>query len=129
MSAPRREPTAMPDVHAASAAADDGLVIRGLTVAYPGKVVLRGVSADIRRGQVVGLIGPNGGGKSTLLMAILGIVPVVSGTITLFGHPAATVRARMTYVPQRELVDWDFPVTVREVVMMGRYPAIGWLRR
>jgi manganese/zinc/iron transport system ATP- binding protein len=108
---------------------DGGLAIRDLTVAYPGKVVLRGVSADIRRGQVVGLIGPNGGGKSTLLMAILGIVPIVSGTVTLFGRPAATMRARMAYVPQRELVDWEFPVTVREVVMMGRYPGMGWRRR
>jgi manganese/zinc/iron transport system ATP- binding protein len=118
----------MTDVRVAAAAAD-GLTIRDLTVAYPGKVVLRGVSADIRRGQVVGVIGPNGGGKSTLLMAILGIVPIVSGSVTLFGRPAAAMRARMAYVPQRELVDWDFPVTVREVVMMGRYPGIGWLRR
>jgi manganese/zinc/iron transport system ATP- binding protein len=109
--------------------AGDGLVLRDLTVAYPGKLVLRGVSADIRRGQVVGLIGPNGGGKSTLLMAILGIVPIVRGTVTLFGRPAATMRARIAYVPQRELVDWEFPVTVREVVMMGRYPRIGWLGR
>jgi manganese/zinc/iron transport system ATP- binding protein len=108
---------------------DGGLVVRDLTVAYPGKVVLRGVSADIRRGQVVGLIGPNGGGKSTLLMAILGIVPVVSGTVTLFGRPASAMRAHMAYVPQRELVDWDFPITAREVVMMGRYRGRGWLRR
>jgi manganese/zinc/iron transport system ATP- binding protein len=118
----------MTDVRVASAA-EDGLAIRDLTVAYPGKVVLRGVSADIRRGQVVGVIGPNGGGKSTLLMAILGIVPTVSGSVSLFGRPAVAMRTRMAYVPQRELVDWDFPVTVREVVMMGRYPGIGWLRR
>jgi manganese/zinc/iron transport system ATP- binding protein len=122
------DPTSTIDGGAAPPSAD-GLAIRNLTVAYPGKVVLRGVSADIRRGHVVGVIGPNGGGKTTLLMAILGIVPIVSGTIRLFGRPAATMRARMAYVPQRELVDWDFPVTVREVVMMGRYPGIGWLRR
>ena len=128
MSPPRPEPAQTTDVRT-SPASVDGLAIRDLTVAYPPRVVLRGVSADIRCGQVVGLIGPNGGGKTTLLMAILGIVPIVSGTVTLFGRPAATMRARMTYVPQRELVDWDFPVTVREVVMMGRYPGIGWLRR
>jgi manganese/zinc/iron transport system ATP- binding protein len=128
MSQPRPEPAPTPDIRA-SATSEDGLAIRDLTVAYPGKVVLRGVSADIRPGQVVGLIGPNGGGKTTLLMAILGIVPIVSGTVKLFGRPAAAMRARMAYVPQRELVDWDFPVTVREVVMMGRYPGIGWLRR
>jgi len=126
MTAPR--PDAAPADVRASPAVEEGLVIRDLTVAYPPKVVLRGVSADIRRGQVVGLIGPNGGGKSTLLMAILGIVPIVSGTVTLFGRPAAASRARMTYVPQRELVDWDFPVTAREVVLMGRYPRIGRLR-
>jgi manganese/zinc/iron transport system ATP- binding protein len=127
MSPPRPEPAPTTELPASSTS--DGLAIRDLTVAYSGKVVLRGVSADIRPGQVVGLIGPNGGGKSTLLMAILGIVPIVSGTVTLFGRPAATMRPRMAYVPQRELVDWDFPVTVREVVMMGRYPGIGWLRR
>jgi manganese/zinc/iron transport system ATP- binding protein len=128
VSPPCSEPAPPTEMRAASTR-ENGLAIRDLTVAYPGRVVLRGVSADIRPGQVVGLIGPNGGGKSTLLMAILGIVPIVSGTVTLFGRPAATMRARMTYVPQRELVDWDFPVTVREVVMMGRYPGIGWLRR
>ena len=124
----RRDPAPTVDGRVAPASAD-GLALRDLTVAYPPRVVLRGVSADIRCAQVVGLIGPNGGGKTTLLMAILGIVPIVSGTVTLFGRPAAAMRTRMTYVPQRELVDWDFPVTVREVVMMGRYPGIGWLRR
>jgi manganese/zinc/iron transport system ATP- binding protein len=128
MSPPLRDSAPATKVRDAPATGD-GLAIRDLTVAYPGKVVLRGVSADVRPGQVVGLIGPNGGGKSTLLMAILGIVPIISGTVTLFGRPAAAMRARMAYVPQRELVDWDFPVTVREVVMMGRYPGIGWLRR
>jgi manganese/zinc/iron transport system ATP- binding protein len=108
---------------------DDCLVIRGLTVAYQRKVVLKDVQADIRRGQVVGVIGPNGGGKSTLLKAILGIAPVVSGTITLFGRPVDQMRSRMAYVPQREVVDWDFPVTVADVAMMGRYPSTGWLRR
>ena len=105
------------------------LVIRDLTVAYQRKVVLKGVQADIRRGQVIGVIGPNGGGKSTLLKAILGIAPVVSGSIQLFGRPAAEVRSHMAYVPQREAVDWDFPVTVYDVAMMGRYPKTGWLRR
>jgi manganese/zinc/iron transport system ATP- binding protein len=108
---------------------EDCLVIRDLTVAYGRKVVLQGVHADIRRGQVIGVIGPNGGGKSTLLKAMLGIAPVLTGTVTLFGRPAAQVRSRFAYVPQREVVDWDFPVTVQDVVMMGRYPRTGWLRR
>ena len=98
-------------------------------MAYQQKVVLRGVNARITRGQVIGIIGPNGGGKSTLLKAILGIVPIVRGSVTLFGRPSATMRSRMAYVPQREMVDWDFPVTVWDVVMMGRYPHVGWLRR
>src|SRR5207249_7765648 len=79
------------------------LVIRDLAVAYGRKVVLKGVQADIRRGQVVGIIGPNGGGKSTLLKAILGLAPVTAGTISLFGKRASQLRSRMAYVPQREL--------------------------
>jgi manganese/zinc/iron transport system ATP- binding protein len=105
------------------------LVIRDLTVAYGRKVVLKGVQADIKRGQVVGVVGPNGGGKSTLLKAILGMVPLVGGTVMLFGKPAVKMRSRIAYVPQKEEVDWQFPVTVHDVVMMGRYPHTGWLRR
>jgi manganese/zinc/iron transport system ATP- binding protein len=111
------------------AGAEGSLIIRDLTVAYGQKVVLRGVNARIERGQVVGIIGPNGGGKSTLLKAILGVVPIVHGSVTLFGRPSATLRPRIAYVPQREVVDWDFPVTAWDVVMMGRYPHVGWLRR
>jgi manganese/zinc/iron transport system ATP- binding protein len=112
-----------------TAGRDDALVIDDLTVAYQRRVVLKGVTAEIHRGQVIGVIGPNGGGKSTLLKSIVGITPVVGGTITLFGRPAAAMRSRMAYVPQREEVDWEFPVTARDVVMMGRYPKAGWLRR
>src|SRR4051794_4038090 len=90
----------------------DCLVLRDVTVAYNRKVVLSGVSADIARGQVVGVIGPNGGGKSTLLKAILGVIPVLKGEISLFGRPAKQMHGRMACVPQREAVDWDFPVTV-----------------
>jgi len=107
----------------------EGLVIRDLAVAYHRAVVLQDVSTAIRPGQVVGVIGPNGGGKSTLLKAILGIAPVIRGTIHLFGQPAPSMRRRMAYLPQRETVDWDFPVTVRDVVLMGRYPHVRWLAR
>src|SRR3990170_7663318 len=113
----------------ASAEHEACLVLRDVAVAYGRKVVLREVSADIRRGQVVGVIGPNGSGKSTLLKAILGIAPLVAGSVALFGRPAASVRGRIAYVPQRELVDWEFPVTVFDVAMMGRFPRLGWLRR
>jgi manganese/zinc/iron transport system ATP- binding protein len=108
---------------------EDCLVIRDLTVAYGNKVVLNGVHADIRRGQVVGIVGPNGGGKSTLLKAILGIAPVVGGSVQLFGRPANKMRSHIAYVPQREEVEWDFPVTVMDVALMGRYPRTSWLRR
>jgi len=107
----------------------DCLVLRDVTVAYNRKVVLSGVSADINRGQVVGIIGPNGGGKSTLLKAIMGILPLVRGSVSVFGKPAAKMRAEMACVPQREVVDWDFPVTVRDVVMMGRYTRGRWPHR
>src|SRR5206468_526279 len=107
----------------------DCLVLRDVSVAYHRKVVLSGVSADISRGQVVGVIGPNGGGKSTLLKAILGIIPVLKGEISLFGKPALEMRRSMACVPQREAVDWDFPVTVADVVTMGRYPKMGRFQR
>ncbi len=108
---------------------DDRLVIRDLTVAYGRKMVLQGVSADIARGQVIGIIGPNGGGKSTLLKAILGMAPIVSGSVSLFGKSSQSMRSHIAYVPQREVIDWDFPVSVYDVVLMGRYPRSGWLRR
>ena len=108
---------------------DDCLVIRDLTVAYGRKLVLQGVSADIARGQVIGIIGPNGGGKSTLLKAILGMAPIVSGSVMLFGKNSQSMRSHIAYVPQREVIDWDFPVSVDDVALMGRYPRSGWLRR
>jgi len=120
--------TLTPRPHTA-ASHDECLVLHDVTVAYDRHVVLRGVSAHIERGQVIGVIGPNGGGKSTLLKAILGIVPMVGGTVSLFGQPASKMRRRMACVPQREVVDWDFPVSVKDVVLMGRYPHMGLLRR
>src|SRR5438132_5582640 len=115
--------------NSAAADHDSCLVLRDVAVAYGRKVVLREVFADIRRGQVVGIIGPNGSGKSTLLKAIVGLVPLLSGKITLFGRSVSGLKDRIAYVPQRELVDWEFPVTVFDVAMMGRLPSIGWLRR
>ncbi len=103
------------------------LVLHDVTIAYGRKVVLAHVDADIPRSQVVSIVGPNGAGKSTLLKAIAGLTPIVSGTITLFGAPIGTMRKHIAYVPQREDVDWAFPVAVRDVVMMGRYPRHGWL--
>ncbi len=100
----------------------------GLTAAYGREVVLRDVNLCLNANQLVGLIGPNGAGKSSLLKAILGVVSY-NGRITLEGQPAELNRRSLSYVPQRENVRWDFPVSVSDVVMMGRYRRLGWLRR
>jgi manganese/zinc/iron transport system ATP- binding protein len=105
------------------------LVLADVTVAYGAQVILSHVNADIPRGEVVSLVGPNGSGKSTLLKAIAGLLPLAGGAITVFDRPIEEQRRRIAYVPQREDVDWTFPVSVYEVVMMGRYPDRGWLNR
>ena len=105
------------------------LVLRGVTIAYGRSVVLRGVDADIPRGEVVSVVGPNGSGKSTLLKAVAGLIPLAAGEITLFDRPIAEMRRHIAYVPQREDVDWAFPISVYDVVMMGRYPHQRWIGR
>jgi ABC-type Mn2+/Zn2+ transport system ATPase subunit len=104
------------------------LVLDDVTIAYGTQVVLGHVNADIPRGEVVSIVGPNGSGKSTLLKAVAGLLPIAGGRITMFGRPIDEMRRWVAYVPQREEVDWSFPVAVRDVVMMGRYPGRGWLR-
>jgi manganese/zinc/iron transport system ATP- binding protein len=105
------------------------LEFHDVSVAYDERPVLYGVDACIPSGALVGLMGPNGAGKSTLLKAAMGLLPLRSGWVTCFGEAFHRVRRRVGYVPQRESVDWDFPVTVRDVVMMGRYGSLGLLRR
>lgn len=105
------------------------LEVHDLTVAYQRRSVLWGVDVTIGAGQLVGLIGPNGAGKSTLIRACMGLLPPVSGYVRLFGKPLAETLHRVGYVPQRESVDWDFPVTVEDVVAMGRYGRAGLFRR
>ncbi len=100
-----------------------------LTVTYRDRPVLWDVDVHMPRGTLGAIVGPNGSGKSTLLRAALGLVPTDSGRIAILGRPSAKARAKVAYVPQREAVDWDFPITVREVVEMGRYRAVGWFRR
>jgi manganese/zinc/iron transport system ATP- binding protein len=103
--------------------------VQNLTVSYHRKPALRSVNLILRRSGVVGIIGPNGAGKSTLLKAVLGLVPIESGTVRVFGEPVERVRRRISYVPQKEVIDWDFPVTVHDVVMMGRYAHLGTFQR
>ena len=105
------------------------LSVRGLTVAYPGHVALEDVTFEIPQGVLGGIVGPNGAGKSTLFKAALELVPRVSGEVYIFGEPYRAARRRVAYVPQREEVDWDFPVTVWDVVLMGRYGRLGLFRR
>lgn len=105
------------------------LEVSGLTVSYQEKPVLRYVSVAVPVGHLVAVVGPNGAGKSTLLKAILGLVRSDSGAIRVLGQPVDAARREIAYVPQTDSADWDFPVTVREVVLMGRYRALGWLGR
>ncbi len=104
------------------------LELTNLSVAYGRDVVLQGVNMKLRGSQLIGIIGPNGAGKSTLLKAILGIIPI-SGQVLIEGQSLKQARQRLAYVPQKEEVRWDFPVTVGDVVMMGRYKHIGWIAR
>ncbi|MCH7808447.1 MAG: metal ABC transporter ATP-binding protein [Planctomycetes bacterium] len=103
--------------------------IRGLTVSYGHRPVVRSVSVDIPSGRLTGVVGPNGAGKSTLLKAVLGLIVPESGSIRIFGKPVEAFRHRIAYVPQTEAVDWDFPVSVMDVVLMGRYGHLGWFGR
>jgi manganese/zinc/iron transport system ATP- binding protein len=105
------------------------LELHDLTVSYAKKPVLYGVDVQVPQGALVGIIGPNGAGKSTMIRAIMGLTPVSSGWVRIFGGPFEQNRHRVGYVPQREQVDWDFPVNVMDVVLMGRYGRRGWLRR
>jgi manganese/zinc/iron transport system ATP- binding protein len=105
------------------------LDVHDLTVAYHRKPVLWDVDWSLDRAALVAVVGPNGAGKSTLIKAILGLVPTTSGAVRVFGQPVDRVRRRIGYVPQRETVDWDFPVSVLDVVLMGTYGRLGWFRR
>jgi manganese/zinc/iron transport system ATP- binding protein len=103
--------------------------IHDLSVAYERKPVLWDVDLSLPEGQLIGIIGPNGAGKSTLLKAIMGLLPLNSGYIQINGKPLEEMRHKISYVPQRESVDWDFPTSVYEVVMMGRYGQLGLFNR
>ena len=107
----------------------NALEVRRLTVSYSAKLVLWDVDATFPTGALSAIVGPNGAGKSTLLRAALGLVPADAGQALVLGRPARAALDSVAYVPQREAVDWDFPITVREVVEMGRYRSVGWVRR
>lgn len=105
------------------------LEVAHLTVAYHQKPVLKDVSFAVPEGKLIAIVGPNGAGKSTLLKSILNLVPKTAGEVRLFGETYRRARHRVGYVPQRESVDWDFPTNALDVVLMGRYGHIGWIKR
>lgn len=100
-----------------------------LTVIYHRKPVLWNIDFELPEGKIIGVMGPNGAGKSTLVKAILGLVPLNSGYARVFGEPFEAVRGRVSYIPQRQTIDWDFPATVSDVVLMGRYQKRGLFGR
>jgi manganese/zinc/iron transport system ATP- binding protein len=103
--------------------------VHDLTVSYDKKPVLWNVDFTIPAGALVGIIGPNGAGKSTLIKAVMGLLPLSSGYTELFGQKLNDVRKRVSYVPQRESVDWDFPASVMDIALMGRYGQRGLFNR
>jgi manganese/zinc/iron transport system ATP- binding protein len=103
--------------------------VSDLTVAYGEKPVLWDVDLDVPRGSLTAIVGPNGAGKTTLIRAVLGLVRPAAGRALVHGRPYDEQRRLVGYVPQRGSVDWDFPTNVLDVVTMGRYGRLGWLRR
>ena len=103
--------------------------VNDLTVAYGDTPVLWDLDVEVPAGVLMAIVGPNGAGKSTLIKAILGLVPSAAGAVLVHGAPYRAQRGLTAYVPQRGSVDWDFPTSVLDVVMMGSYGALGWLRR
>ncbi len=103
--------------------------VHNLTVSYDGGPVLWDIDFELPQGQIIGVIGPNGSGKTTLLKAIMGLLEPSSGFIKIFDKPLDEVREKVAYVPQRESVDWDFPASVFDVVLMGRYRKKNLLKR
>lgn len=105
------------------------LDVTDLTVAYEEKPVLWDIDLNVPPGILMAIVGPNGAGKTTLIKAILGLVKTAAGKVMIFKRPYAEQRHLVGYVPQRGSVDWDFPTSVLDVVMMGRYGALGWFKR
>lgn len=123
---PRRQTTPLPLSHGEEHSHAAPLSIHDMTVAYHRRPVLWDIDLDFPEHHLIGIIGPNGAGKSTLLKAVLELIPKASGRVHVYGEPFEKQRHRVAYVPQRESVDWDFPVSALDVVLMGRYRKVGW---
>ena len=109
--------------------ADKAIEVTDLTIAYRDKPVLWDVDMDVPAGILMAIVGPNGAGKTTMIKSILGLIKPAAGQVLVYGKPYKEQRHLVGYVPQRGSVDWDFPTSVLDVVMMGRYGALGWLKR
>ncbi|MGH7892436.1 MAG: metal ABC transporter ATP-binding protein, partial [Thermodesulfobacteriota bacterium] len=107
---------------------EEAIKVEDLTVAYGEKPVLWDVDLTVPSGVLMAIIGPNGAGKTTLIKAVLNLVNTAAGRVLIYGEPYSKQRRIVGYVPQRGSVDWDFPTSVKDVVMMGRYGALGWLK-
>lgn len=123
---PPQNPTTSPPPHPTTLPAID---VHDLTVAYHEKPVLWDVDLTVPGGVLMAIVGPNGAGKTTLIKAMLGLVRPVSGDVLIHGQPYQANKRSVGYVPQRGTVDWDFPTTVFDVVLMGTYGRLGWFRR
>jgi manganese/zinc/iron transport system ATP- binding protein len=108
---------------------EKAIEVTDLTIAYRDKPVLWDVDMDVPTGILMAIVGPNGAGKTTMIKSILGLIKPAAGQVLVYGKPYKEQRHLVGYVPQRGSVDWDFPTSVLDVVMMGRYGALGWLKR
>ncbi|MGG4439940.1 metal ABC transporter ATP-binding protein [Brevibacillus fortis] len=104
---------------------ESAIAVRDLHVSYFGNEVVRDVSFDVELGSMVGIIGPNGAGKSTLIKALLELIPRDKGYVRIFGKETNEFRKKIAYVPQRSMIDWTFPITVMDTVLIGTYPSVG----
>jgi len=105
------------------------LSVHDLNVSYYGDEAIRNISFSLETGNLVGVIGPNGAGKSTLLKVLLNLIPKDKGEIQIYDHSIKEFRRKVAYVPQRSDIDWDFPITVLDTVLIGTYPGLGWFKR
>ncbi|MDB6081066.1 MAG: putative ABC-type transporter, ATPase subunit [Chlamydiia bacterium] len=104
------------------------LKVSNLTVHYDSSPVLWDINLEVPSGKLIGILGPNGAGKSTFMKALLGLVKPVSGAIFFYGKNLKNMRGKIAYIPQREVIDWSFPITVKELVLMGSYARLGFFK-
>lgn len=105
------------------------LTVSHLSVSYHENEVLQDISFSTETGKLIGIIGPNGAGKSTMMKAMLGLIPKDSGEVKVDGKSIDELRKRIAYVPQRSNIDWDFPIVVKDAVLLGTYPKLGLFHR